>query len=1020
MEDQYVVQNLATTQGLDDETITKIIQSADGFLWIGTNQGIVKYSGNKITKYSPFNIDKNFAPALHISDISESPSGQIWVSTADGTLSHYNELKDNFNPHRSIEEIDSYQSLTSITTYDDNNVWLGTKSGVGVYNTERDRTSSIVTRSESGQEIGFVNKISSTNGNEVIIAAQNGLFLAKLPNTDYFSSGWRPKVRKLAIESRNFTSLSIINGNYIWAGTAAGKLYKLDINLNIIDQIDVPESFTSSSVTALGSLDNELLIGTHDGLIIYDSGLDKFLLINRSTSSISNDHVSAIFATDKLAWVGTYRGVNHISRSQFSLFNSTNREIDNEVLSIVTDNKQRAWIGTYNGLYYSPSADTQIVRYDRKKKPRELSDKRIMSLEASENRLWVGTRQNGVDEIDLETLEARPLLTTRFLDAAITDLLYQQHQDTLWIGTYNYGLLKISKREIKSYLANNSSKEVIPEKSITTLTTDISKKFILIGSERSLYAYLDKQGAIQKIETIFSKQHISPTFLTTYISKSGRLWLGTLNQGLFYSNDSPIHTRTARFSQVSQSEILKSSSVYSIEEDEIARLWCATSSGIYLLDAEGRILKRFGKSDGLQGNDFNFQASHKDTSGLLYFGGSNGYNRFNPSDIVVESTPPPLVLTDITIAGSRPTLTKPIKDLQSLELDYLDYYVTFEFSILDYLDTANNQYRYKLEGFDPNWIEVGNRNTATYTSLPAGSYEFRVQGASSAGVWNREGISTSLRVNPAPWNSWWAYCLYAGTALVLAWHAKKTYDNAVIRRRAIQMAQEMQETADRAMDDVQEQLDHQSRLVESIHRFNLAKLALVKECFTRHAEFLPSTVNAAYVGDQERRVNALACLEKSLLYKYDALLADLHKFTDMLASELLADKEQRSNTHVTVINEVCDELFNAKLALPLSIVLYELFSNAVDHAFDPDSYSCFIKIEVTRKSELSDGNDVLVLSVFDNGVGLPAGIDFQSPQSAGIATVADTVAMLGGTISVSANQGTQVLVTIPTSGLPIP
>lgn len=234
------------------------------------------------------------------------------------------------------------------------------------------------------------------------------------------------------------------------------------------------------------------------------------------------------------------------------------------------------------------------------------------------------------------------------------------------------------------------------------------------------------------------------------------------------------------------------------------------------------------------------------------------------------------------------------------------------------------------------------------------------------------------------------------------------------------MAREMQETADRAMDDVQEQLDHQSRLVESIHRFNLGKLTLVKECFSRHSEFLPATVNAAYTTGQEGRLDALACLEKSLLYKHDTLLADLRRFTDTLASDLLSARSRQSDSRITVINEVSEDLFAAELALPLSIVLYELLSNAVNHAFDPGSHSCFIKIEVRWEREHSDDNELLVLSVSDSGAGLPEGIDFQSPQSAGIATVADTAALLGGTISVSTRQGTQVLVTIPASGLPTP
>ena len=251
----------------------------------------------------------------------------------------------------------------------------------------------------------------------------------------------------------------------------------------------------------------------------------------------------------------------------------------------------------------------------------------------------------------------------------------------------------------------------------------------------------------------------------------------------------------------------------------------------------------------------------------------------------------------------------------------------------DVLDPEKNEYRYMLEGFDPSWIENGTRNSATYTSLPPGHYTLRVQGANSAGVWNREGISIDIEVLPPPWLTWWAFTGYALLAIFFSWLATRAYDSYVIERRAKQRAIVMFEAAERADDEMQEQLEIHDELVKSVYRHSVATLNLVSEVIRIKGSWLSEDDAQEVTDGNIKRVDALALLEDCLYYQNELLLADLNKFTDIIVSRLLKDSPTLEET-VTTINEVSSRALPFEQASPLAIAMYELLENAIQHAFE--------------------------------------------------------------------------------------
>jgi PAS domain S-box-containing protein len=211
---------------------------------------------------------------------------------------------------------------------------------------------------------------------------------------------------------------------------------------------------------------------------------------------------------------------------------------------------------------------------------------------------------------------------------------------------------------------------------------------------------------------------------------------------------------------LSKRDGLASDSVYGLIVDDLGDLWTSGGKGLTQIDADGTVVRTFDTSHGLQSSDFNSGAYAKLGDGSLVFGGNNGFNAFYPETIKLNEFMPPVQITSFKLFNEKLKFSKPFHLLDQIELNYDDSVASFEFAALDYTAPDKNQYRYKLEGFDRNWVQYQGNREVTYTNLDAGSYVFRVQGSNNDGVWNETGASLALVVHPAPWLTWWAYCIY--------------------------------------------------------------------------------------------------------------------------------------------------------------------------------------------------------------------------------------------------------------------
>lgn len=286
--------------------------------------------------------------------------------------------------------------------------------------------------------------------------------------------------------------------------------------------------------------------------------------------------------------------------------------------------------------------------------------------------------------------------------------LYQDNEGTLWIGLWDGGLSRLDPGRYP----------------------DEPARFVNYRHDPADSASLSNNDVLAII-----KDH------------TGTLWVGTqigLNK-LDYAHGT--------FTHYWMGNGLPNDTVNSIVEDAQGYLWLGTNHGLSKFDPHTETFRNYDANDGLQSNEFDSNAAYRAKNGELYFGGVHGFNVFRPEEIQDNPMPPPVVVTRFSIFNQPVTVDLSAKS--PVQLAYRQNFFAFEFAALDYHAPLKNQYTYKLEGFDQDWVNAGTRRYAGYTNLPGGQYTFRVKGSNNDGVWNETGVAIPLHITPPFWLTWW-------------------------------------------------------------------------------------------------------------------------------------------------------------------------------------------------------------------------------------------------------------------------
>lgn len=793
---------LNAEQGLSQSVVTAIIQDQKGFFWFGTQSGLNRYDGYHIKTYFFNPRDTNSISDSWINALLNDKAGNIWIGTKNG-LTCYNPKTNQYKRFRhSLFNASSLpdNNVTCLAYSQNNNIlWVGTAKGLCRINLPANSIERISFR-DAGYEIPpSINNLLLDDKQDIWIASDNAMLLKLNSQT--------LKVDKYQYLNRNSEVSSVYNmvwwHNSILLATEDGLRFFDTLTKNFIDRIS-PVSNGSHLVNKpvnriYKESDDVFILGAHYGPSLYE--IDR---LNFSTNNctrhpgndtdpyaFSNEAIYSIFRDNYgVYWVGTYgKGINYFNPSQrkfihYTKDNTRPNWLKNEyIFSIYEENPANIWIGSSGGsLYRFDKTREFFTRFTDK----FYDDNRVSVIApASDNKLWVGhsSRSNG----KLALIDKTSGKETPFNEISNDPGLREQRikcittatDGNVYIGTANKGLAiyNPATKSVSYLTADASGNKGIADNEINDVIQD-SKKNIWVGTPNGL-SKIDKSGKITnyKYSATDSNSISNNRVLSVFEDSEKQIWVSTgFGLNLFDQSASSFKTYTKK-------EGLPDNYIYGVLEDSKSNLWISTNNGLCRFNTTTHSIRNFDVSDGLQSKEFNTHAFHKGNSGWMYFGGINGLNIFFPDSIKDNILQPNLLLTSFKKFGLEVEIDTPIAYKKHILLNYNENFLGFEFASVDYLIPDKNLYACKMDGFDKDWITLGNQHSITYTNLDPGNYVFRVRGTNNDGVWNNEGVSILITVKPPFWKSPLFYTLAVLLSLVVIYGYIKFRERKITKEK---------------------------------------------------------------------------------------------------------------------------------------------------------------------------------------------------------------------------------------------
>lgn len=787
---------ISIADGLAQNSVYAIEQDKSGFLWFATENGLDRYDGFTFKHYRHERGNPDSLGSDFVRDIDIASDGSLWIATDGGGVSWWNPKTDTMTTYRSDPDDGNSIATDRVRTIlagNDGFVWIGTRdSGLDRLEIATGAVTHYASRPDDSKSLGSnqIYALAMDESGVLWIATKAGL--SSLDSRSGEITRNVPGANDLARGGAR--SLLIGRNGTLWVGTHKAGLFEFDprTGKTTVYQHDpeVPGSLASHRVDSIFEDDSgRLWVGTDRGLNLLNADTGRFALYKNdptNAASISDDRVFSIFQDrGGLLWVGTLTGGLSKWNPRSWSFGHVKPESSGprsfshlNITSFTEDYDGNVWVGTFGGGINIIERDGQSVRQIRRGLAASggIGGDRVMALLTDRHgHIWAGTMTGGLSEIDPATGEVKtyrhdPADPNSLAANGVMSLLQDSAGD-IWVGTFGGGVSQFDRQRGQftnhRHDPNDSTSLSSPRATAIAQGRD---GVIWVGTDGGGLNYLDRRtGEWHQLKSdVDDPGSLSAnTIYALHVDPRGRLWVGS-RDGLDQVSAWPLSGNGARvLSTASTKWTEHRSSAYGIQSDTRGNLWISSNQGLTSFNPDTGDIRNFHESQGLQGEEFNFGASYAGPDGRLYFGGANGFNAFDPAEIELNTTAPPVVLTSLSIINQPVVSEEPYELIRGLDLDYSDHVVTFGISALDYTSPKQNQYSYMLEGFDENWVDAGNERRITYTNLDGGQYVLKVRAANSDGAWNSTGIEIPLTVAYPPWKSWWAYTLYVA-ALVAA------------------------------------------------------------------------------------------------------------------------------------------------------------------------------------------------------------------------------------------------------------
>ncbi|MEQ8999719.1 MAG: two-component regulator propeller domain-containing protein [Coleofasciculus sp. B1-GNL1-01] len=787
---------LTIEDGLSASTVFSILQDRQGFMWFATPDGLNQYDGYQFKLYKHNSLDHSSLSDNFVTTIYKDHLETLWIGTKNGGLNKFNKVDETFTHYQyDPNHPNSLSQNHILSIYEDQSgiLWIGTEGG-GLNKFDRETEQFIHYSHDPANPHSLSNNtVTSLYADKqgTLWVGTNGGGLNQFDReSQQFKHYQNEPGNPSSLSDNHILSIYEDQSGTIWIGTEGGGLNKFDEEMGQFIHYRYeptnPDSLSSNTVGQIYEDQSGVMwIGTGSwlgtsggkGVNTFDRETETFTSYTnnpaKSTSFSDNTCLSIYEDNSGIIWFGTFSGgVNKVDRKKRKFIhythepgNSNSLSENTSVMSIYEDSSGTVWIGTFGGVLEKLDRQTgEFTHYKHEPDtPTSLSDNAVWSIyEDKGGTLWVGTFGGGLNKFNRATQAFIHYYhdvdnpTSLSNDAVMS--IYEDRQGNFWIGTFGGGLNKFDREtgQFTAYRNQPDNPQSLSDNNIWQLYEDKEGRFWIATHNGGLNKFDRKTQQFTRYQYSQDPNSLSNnSVLSIYEDQSGILWLGTFGGGL-----NKFDPDTESFSHYSEKDGLANDVVYGILGDDDGNLWLSTNKGLSKFNPKTETFKNYDVRDGLQSNEFNAGAYYRSQTGEMFFGGVNGFNVFYPDQVKDNPYIPSIVITEFKKLNQDIKLDKNISQIQELKLSYKDYVFSLEFAALNYTIPEKNQYAYKLEGFDQDWIQAGTRRYATYTNLDGGTYTFRVKGSNNDGVWNEQGTSIQIIISPPPWETGWAYTLY--------------------------------------------------------------------------------------------------------------------------------------------------------------------------------------------------------------------------------------------------------------------
>ena len=954
-----IFNNINIEQGISQSTIEAIFQDSEGYIWLGTNDGLNRYNGYefKIYNYEEY---QNSISHNGITDITEDKYGNIWVNTVSG-VNKINKKTEKISNYTEINGKIKEDSTTEIIVTKDNNILVGTYEGLNIYNAKEDRFDVILEEKDGILSSCIYSIDEDINGN-IWIGTELGL--------NKLSKDFKV-LETYTSESEIYNIFCDDENGFVWAGSDSSGLLKIDTKTKEVTQyINDIEDENSIPANQVGAIIRDrkgnLWVGTKNGLARYNEKNDNF-----------DVYKNKVYDKNSLVY--------------------------NDVRSIIEDREGVLWVGTYSGIsifdtessikYYNAGLDDGYL----------LSENMVHGIyEDDEGYLWVGSRTKGVNIIDRENNTSKSINMENnnvIQSNSINDIT--GYKDFIFVAT-DAGVLKINKKEntIQNYnledgLIGENVKDIfvcdknylwigstnglnlldIENDKIIDMTDYVDEgsyvKYIYQGQDGSYYIGFLRDGGLGIIEpnsketkyykNIPNDKTSISSNRVRYINEDskGNIWIGT-SYGL-----NKYDPKTKVFKRYTTSDGIDNNTIYGVLVDDNDNIWVSTNKGISQIDTKNNTVNNLSVTDGLQGNEFNGNAAFKSKSGELFFGGINGLNAFYPEDVNSINNKSKVIFDGFKVND------KDYLDINGLKFDNNTENIKIKFFTPVYSSNKNISYEYELIGLNSSKATT-KENYVIYNDLLPGKYTFKVRAVDSRGdISDSETIEFSIKY--PFWMSPIACFIYLVIAILFIINNKYKlkYLDRLVKSRTKELEEQMIKNEELYNNNIKIEENKNKYLVNLSHELrtplnvisstNQLLLELSKK------DNIKSDKLAYYIDISERNCNRLLNLVNNIL---DNTKLQSKMYTlNLKEVDIIYLVEETSLTLIDYIKSKSIELIidpevEEKIILCDDYEIERCIVNLVSNAakFTPEGGNITITIK--------DLDDKVMISVLDTGVGI--------------------------------------------------